>query len=146
MVGGNFYFVVIAGDVNSDGDVTATDYLLLKRHFVVPGSKALSEVALRASSLERTSVPTPSDYLKIKRYILTGLYDLVKNEPIQCTHEKWIDADCEQAKRCALCGKTEGKPLGHNWPGLQPAPNPSAANAAARPKASHSAIHISRLR
>lgn len=115
VVGGNFYFVVIAGDVNSDGDVTATDYLLLKRHFVVPGSKALSEVALRASSLERTSVPTPSDYLKIKRYILTGLYDLVKNEPIQCTHEKWIDADCEQAKRCALCGKTEGKPLGHNW-------------------------------
>ena len=70
---------------------------------------------MRCAALNRTTTPAASDYLKIKRYLLTGLYDLVKDEAIPCPHEKWLDADCEHAKRCALCGKTEGSPLGHQW-------------------------------
>ena len=32
-----------------------------------------------------------------------------------CSHEEWIDADCDTPKTCAECGKTEGEPLGHAW-------------------------------
>ena len=32
-----------------------------------------------------------------------------------CRHEVWKNADCENPKTCAECGKTEGEPLGHNW-------------------------------
>lgn len=32
-----------------------------------------------------------------------------------CKHETWNDANCETAKTCAECGKTEGEPLGHTW-------------------------------
>ena len=32
-----------------------------------------------------------------------------------CKHSTWIKADCETAKTCDDCGKTEGEPLGHNW-------------------------------
>lgn len=27
----------------------------------------------------------------------------------------WSDATCEQAKKCTICGKTSGEPLGHYW-------------------------------
>lgn len=32
-----------------------------------------------------------------------------------CKHSTWIKADCETAKTCDDCGKTQGEPLGHNW-------------------------------
>ena len=115
VVGGNAYCVIVAGDLNGDGGVTPTDYLLLKRYILLPESLTLSEAAVRCAALNRTTTPAASDYLKIKRYLLTGLYDLVKDEAIPCPHEKWLDADCEHAKRCALCGKSDGSPLGHQW-------------------------------
>ena len=31
-----------------------------------------------------------------------------------CKHE-WNEAECLLPKTCALCGETEGEPLGHNW-------------------------------
>ena len=31
-----------------------------------------------------------------------------------CSHE-WIDADCENPKKCKKCGETEGEPLSHKW-------------------------------
>ena len=31
-----------------------------------------------------------------------------------CDHE-WIEANCVQAKTCALCEKIDGEPLGHSW-------------------------------
>ena len=31
-----------------------------------------------------------------------------------CYHS-WSKATCEEAKTCTICGKTEGKPLGHIW-------------------------------
>lgn len=34
---------------------------------------------------------------------------------IICFHADWVDATCEEARRCAACGKTEGEPLGHAW-------------------------------
>ena len=68
MVGGNFYFVVIAGDVNSDGDVTATDYLLLKRHIVV--EEVLTGAYLKAGDMNLDGKVTPADYLLLKQKIL----------------------------------------------------------------------------
>lgn len=32
----------------------------------------------------------------------------------KCEHE-WVEADCDTAKTCSLCGETEGAPLGHSW-------------------------------
>lgn len=32
-----------------------------------------------------------------------------------CSHEEWIEADCDTPKTCAECGETEGEPLGHDW-------------------------------
>lgn len=32
----------------------------------------------------------------------------------QCGHD-WEKANCENAKTCSLCGKTQGEPLGHSW-------------------------------
>ena len=31
-----------------------------------------------------------------------------------CQHQ-WTEATCTEAKTCALCGETEGEPLGHQW-------------------------------
>ena len=27
----------------------------------------------------------------------------------------WVDADCDTAKTCSVCGETEGEALGHTW-------------------------------
>lgn len=32
-----------------------------------------------------------------------------------CSHEEWIEADCDSPKTCAECGETEGEALGHSW-------------------------------
>ena len=31
-----------------------------------------------------------------------------------CNHD-WVDATCEDAKFCTICGETEGEALGHDW-------------------------------
>ncbi|MBR3242339.1 MAG: CotH kinase family protein [Parasporobacterium sp.] len=31
------------------------------------------------------------------------------------TEHTWKDANCTEPRTCAVCGKTEGEPLGHNW-------------------------------
>lgn len=32
-----------------------------------------------------------------------------------CPHDGWIDATCQQAKHCSICGVEEGKKLEHDW-------------------------------
>lgn len=48
---------------------------------------------------------TPALCLLLCAVILTGC---------GCKHE-WKDATCTEPKLCALCGETEGEPMGHSW-------------------------------
>lgn len=36
-------------------------------------------------------------------------------KPIATVEHKWVEADCENAKTCSVCEKTEGEALGHDW-------------------------------
>ncbi|PKM63338.1 MAG: hypothetical protein CVU97_00770 [Firmicutes bacterium HGW-Firmicutes-21] len=65
--------VIVYGDIDGDGMVSAKDYLLTKRTFL--NTYTLSEVQLRACCMEGTALPTAKDYLKIKRHFL-GTYNL----------------------------------------------------------------------
>ncbi|MBO4453299.1 MAG: hypothetical protein J5793_05135 [Clostridia bacterium] len=66
--------IVIDGDVNGDNEVSATDYLMVKRH--VLGSYTLTGAHLAAASLTNEGEdPSAVDYLKIKRHVL-GTFDL----------------------------------------------------------------------
>ena len=47
--------------------------------------------------------------------ILLALCCMMVLSACGCSHEEWIEADCDTAKTCAECGETEGEPLGHSW-------------------------------
>lgn len=59
--------VVLIGDVNCDGKLTATDYLMLKR--VVFSQYSPSEAPYLACCIRGNDAPTASDYLIIKKII-----------------------------------------------------------------------------
>ena len=59
--------VVLVGDVNCDGKLTATDYLMLKR--VVFSQYSPSEAPYLACCIRGNDAPTASDYLIIKKII-----------------------------------------------------------------------------
>ncbi len=65
--------VVVLGDVNSDGLVNSTDYLMLKRN--VLGTYELSGTNLRAGCISGGETVGSADYLKLKRQVL-GTYDM----------------------------------------------------------------------
>ncbi len=65
--------VVIEGDVSCDGEVTAKDYLYIKRAFL--GTMTLNEIQLQAAYLKESTTITAATYLKIKRHVL-GTYNL----------------------------------------------------------------------
>ena len=60
--------VVVAGDVNGDGRITASDYILVKREILV-GEGALSGAYYEAAKLNGGSL-TASTYLLLKRQVL----------------------------------------------------------------------------
>lgn len=62
------YVIVVVGDVNGDGLLTSSDYLLLKRHIVV--EEALSGAYLKAGDINLDGKVTASDYLLLKQQIL----------------------------------------------------------------------------
>lgn len=62
--GGNFT-VVVLGDVNGDGILTSTDYLLIKRHF--SNTVDLQGAALRAADVTGDGRILSTDYLLIKK-------------------------------------------------------------------------------
>lgn len=62
------YVIVVVGDVNGDGLLTSSDYLLLKRHIVV--EEALSGAYLKAGDVNLDGKVTASDYLLLKQQIL----------------------------------------------------------------------------
>lgn len=60
--------LVLTGDVNGDGHVTATDYLLVKRD--VLELSALNGLYAQAADMTGDGKCTAADYLRLKRAVL----------------------------------------------------------------------------
>lgn len=67
----------LPGDLNGDGQRTALDYSMLKRH--VLGSYRIPEAFLAAADLNGNGVPDAVDYMLLKRAVL-GTYLLPEGE------------------------------------------------------------------
>jgi hypothetical protein len=73
---GYIYAVAIAGDIDGDGIVDATDYYLVKKAII--GTYELNDAYLRAACIASESYPDSSDYMLIKKHVL-GNYNLYKD-------------------------------------------------------------------
>lgn len=62
------YTILLYGDVNGDGNVSASDYVLIKNHILK--NSTLSGVYMSAADVNRSSGVSASDYVIIKNYIL----------------------------------------------------------------------------
>ena len=67
------YTVVMLGDVNEDGETTALDAAIILRYTV--GQYELSEIKIKAGSLDGNTNPTALDSAKILRYTI-GQYNI----------------------------------------------------------------------
>ena len=56
------------GDVNNDGNITASDYVLIKNHIM--GSTSLNDTAKSAADVNRDGTISASDYVLVKNYIM----------------------------------------------------------------------------
>lgn len=59
---------VLPGDVNGDGKVTSSDYVLIKNHIL--DKNKLSDTALKVADVNKDGKVTSSDYVLVKNYIL----------------------------------------------------------------------------
>ena len=62
------YKVVIYGDVNGDGNITAGDYVNIKNYILKKNN--LNETALKGADVNKSGGITASDYVIIKNYIM----------------------------------------------------------------------------
>ena len=62
------YTLVILGDVNGDGKVKATDYILIK-NYIMDGT-GLNEYQLKAADVNKDQKVKATDYILIKNYIM----------------------------------------------------------------------------
>lgn len=69
---------ILLGDLNGDGQRTAIDYIMLKRH--VLGTYALPEASLPAADINGNGAPDALDYMLLKRALL-GTYALPERTP-----------------------------------------------------------------
>ncbi len=69
------YSIVIYGDVNGDGNIKASDYVLIKNGIM--GSKTLSDASLKAADVNKDGSIKASDYVLIKNYIM-GSYTITQ--------------------------------------------------------------------
>ncbi|MGN0394798.1 MAG: dockerin type I domain-containing protein, partial [Coprococcus sp.] len=67
-VSGNTYEIVIYGDVNGDGAITALDLLKIQKHLM--GSASLSDAYLAAANVKHSSSVSALDLLKVQKYIM----------------------------------------------------------------------------
>ncbi|MBO4452504.1 MAG: SH3 domain-containing protein [Clostridia bacterium] len=65
--------VIVKGDVSGDGQITANDYMMIKRAFL--GTYLLSDPASLAARVSGSEYVTVADYMMIKRVVL-GTYEL----------------------------------------------------------------------
>lgn len=66
------YTLVILGDVNGDGKVKASDYVLIKNYIMSPETSKLTDVQKIAADINKDSIIKASDYVLIKNYIMNG--------------------------------------------------------------------------
>ncbi len=64
------YILVMLGDVNGDGKVKATDYILIK-NYIMDGT-GLNEYQLKAADVNKDGKVKSTDYVLIKNYIMDG--------------------------------------------------------------------------
>ncbi len=62
------YTVVIYGDLNGDGAITALDLLKLQKHLT--GASTLSGAYLKAANVKKSGSPSALDLLKIQKYLI----------------------------------------------------------------------------
>ena len=67
---GKTYNLVVLGDVNGDGKIKASDYVLIKNYIMSNGS--LNDVQKKAADINKDSSVKASDYVLIKNYIMYG--------------------------------------------------------------------------
>ncbi len=72
---GKEYTVIVKGDTDGTGTITASDYLQIKNTF--SGKEKLSDCYFSAADTDGNNVLTVADYLKIKSYLI-GESDLYK--------------------------------------------------------------------
>ena len=62
------YVVVIKGDVNGDGKISASDYVLIKNNIM--GTKTLSDIQRKGADVNKDGKISAGDYVKIKNHIM----------------------------------------------------------------------------
>ena len=67
------YTIIINGDVNGDGKIAASDYVLIKNHIM--GKNTLSGAYAKAADINKDSNIKASDYVLVKNHIL-GKYSI----------------------------------------------------------------------
>lgn len=70
------YSIVIYGDVDGDGLISAVDYVLVKNHIM--GSNVLSGASAIAADVNRDGLISAVDYVNIKNYIM-GSNNVIQN-------------------------------------------------------------------
>lgn len=77
--GSDKWTVVILGDLDGNGKVTATDYMLLKRS--VLRTYSLTGVALKAADVYASGKVDSTDYITLKRHVL-GTFNIYEKETV----------------------------------------------------------------
>ena len=72
----NLLNVLIYGDSNGDGNISAVDYVTVKNHIM--SSIVLSNNYLKAADVNNDGKVTAVDYVNIKNYIM-GTDNVIKN-------------------------------------------------------------------
>ena len=62
------YFIVIKGDVNSDGKITALDYIEIRKHIM--GTKITDTYKVKAADLDNNNNLTALDYIAIRKILM----------------------------------------------------------------------------
>lgn len=70
------FAVLIYGDINGDGNITAVDYVNIKNHIM--GTNILSGIYMKAADVNNDENITAVDYVNIKNYIM-GTDNVIKN-------------------------------------------------------------------
>lgn len=65
------YTIVKLGDVNGDGKIKATDYVLIKNYIMSEG-EALSSIQIKAADVNKDGEVKATDYILIKNNIMNG--------------------------------------------------------------------------
>ena len=66
------YTIVKLGDVNGDGRIKASDYVLIKNHIMSPETSKLSDIQKKSADVNKDKNIKASDYVLIKNYIMSG--------------------------------------------------------------------------